>query len=132
MDTFTPTTSEPSAALLNSVEAFLRNGHPQLHDPAPPAFIGMVTVSSQVEADGAALAQEAQAGKSMVIVTHKPALLPLATRIVVVVGNKIVLDGPRDAVLQQLQQGQAQTQQAQPSASSAQQAASANDTAVTA
>ena len=38
MDTFTPTTSEPSAALLNSVEAFLRNGHPQLHDPAPPTW----------------------------------------------------------------------------------------------
>lgn len=54
------------------------------------------------------LAQEAQAGKSMVIVTHKPAVLPLATRIIVVVGNKIMLDGPRDAVLQQLKQGQAQ------------------------
>ncbi len=54
------------------------------------------------------LAQEAQAGKSMVIVTHKPAILPLATRIIVIVGNKIMLDGPRDAVLQQLKQGQAQ------------------------
>jgi ATP-binding cassette, subfamily C, bacterial LapB len=52
------------------------------------------------------LAQQAQVGKTMVIVTHKPALLPLATRVLVVVGNKIVLDGPRDAVLQQLQQGQ--------------------------
>ena len=52
----------------------------------------------------AVLAQQAQAGKTLVIVTHKPALLPLATRIVVVAGNKIVLDGPRDAVLQQLQQ----------------------------
>ena len=49
------------------------------------------------------LAQQAMAGKTLVIVTHKPALLPLATRIVVVAGNKIVLDGPRDAVLQQLQ-----------------------------
>jgi ATP-binding cassette subfamily C protein LapB len=48
------------------------------------------------------LAQEAQAGKTMVIVTHKPALLPLCTRIVVVVGHHVVLDGPRDAVLQQL------------------------------
>jgi ATP-binding cassette subfamily C protein LapB len=61
------------------------------------------------------LAQEAQAGKTMVIVTHKPAVLPLASRIVVVAGNKVVLDGPRDAVLQQLQQNQVQkaaTQQA--------------------
>lgn len=49
------------------------------------------------------LSQEAQAGKSMVIVTHKPSVLPLVTRIIVVAGNSIVLDGPRDAVLQQLQ-----------------------------
>lgn len=48
------------------------------------------------------LAEEAQAGKTMVIVTHKSALLPLCTRIVVVVGHHVVLDGPRDAVLQQL------------------------------
>ena len=51
------------------------------------------------------LAQQAQAGKTLVIATHKPALLPLATRILVVVGNQVVLDGPRDAVLQQLQTG---------------------------
>jgi ATP-binding cassette subfamily C protein LapB len=61
------------------------------------------------------LAQEAQAGKTLVMVTHKPALLPLATRIVVVAGNRIVLDGPRDVVLQQLQQNQTQAgAQAQP------------------
>lgn len=59
------------------------------------------------------LAQEAQAGKSMVIVTHKPAILPLVTRIIVVAGNKVVIDGPRDAVLQQLQQNQAQQATAQ-------------------
>jgi len=50
------------------------------------------------------LAQAAQSGKTMVIVTHKPSLLPLATRVIVVVGNSIVVDGPRDLVLQQLQQ----------------------------
>ena len=52
--------------------------------------------------------QEAQANKTMVIVTHKPAILPLVTRIVVVVGNKVVMDGPRDVVLHQIQQTQAQ------------------------
>ena len=51
------------------------------------------------------LAQLAQAGKTMVMATHKPALLPLATRILVLVGNQVVLDGPRDTVLQQLQAG---------------------------
>jgi ATP-binding cassette subfamily C protein LapB len=54
------------------------------------------------------LAQEAQAGKTLIMVTHKPSLLPLATRVLVVVGNRIVLDGPRDAVLQQLQKNAAQ------------------------
>ena len=54
------------------------------------------------------LAEEAQAGKGMVIVTHKPSVLPLVTRIIVIAGNNIVLDGPRDAVLQQLQKTNAQ------------------------
>lgn len=48
------------------------------------------------------LAEEANAGKTMVIVTHKPALLPLATRIVVIAGSGIVLDGPKEAVLSEL------------------------------
>ncbi len=63
------------------------------------------------------LAQAAQEGKGMVIVTHKPSVLPLVTRIIVIVGNSIVLDGPRDVVLQQLQQKNVQTQAA-PEASS--------------
>jgi ATP-binding cassette, subfamily C, bacterial LapB len=54
------------------------------------------------------LVEEANAGKTMVIVTHKPAVLPLVTRIIVVVGNKVLMDGPRDVVLQQIQKGQAQ------------------------
>lgn len=52
----------------------------------------------------AVLAEEANAGKTMVIVTHKPATLALVNRIIVVAGSAIVMDGPRDAVLQQLQQ----------------------------
>lgn len=49
------------------------------------------------------LAEEAEAGRGLIIVTHKSSLLPLVQRIVVIAGNSIVLDGPRDAVLQQLQ-----------------------------
>jgi ATP-binding cassette subfamily C protein LapB len=52
----------------------------------------------------AVLAEEANAGKSLIIVTHKPGTLALVNRIIVVAGSSIVLDGPRDAVLQQLQQ----------------------------
>lgn len=50
------------------------------------------------------LKQEAQSGKTLVMVTHKPNLLALVDRIVVVAGNQIVLDGPRDTVIQQLRQ----------------------------
>jgi ATP-binding cassette subfamily C protein LapB len=50
------------------------------------------------------LKQEAQSGKTLVVVTHKPNLLALVDRIVVVAGNQIVLDGPRDTVMQQLRQ----------------------------
>jgi ATP-binding cassette subfamily C protein LapB len=49
------------------------------------------------------LAQEAEAGKTMVIVTHKTSILPLVNRIIVVLGNQILMDGPRDTVLQELQ-----------------------------
>ena len=49
------------------------------------------------------LAQEAEAGKTMVIVTHKTSILPLVNRIILVLGNQILMDGPRDAVLQELQ-----------------------------
>lgn len=48
------------------------------------------------------LAEEAKAGATLVVVTHKPSVLPLVNRIIVIVGNAIVMDGPRDAVLQQL------------------------------
>lgn len=56
------------------------------------------------------LTQEAQAGKSMIIVTHKATILPLVNRIIVISGNTIVLDGPRDTVLQQLQRNTPQQQ----------------------
>jgi ATP-binding cassette subfamily C protein LapB len=49
------------------------------------------------------LAQRAQQGKTLVIVTHKPSLLPLVNRMVVMSGNGIVLDGARDQVLNELQ-----------------------------
>ena len=50
------------------------------------------------------LAEEAQKGKTMVVVTHKPNVLPLVSRIIVIAGSSIVMDGPRDTVLAQLQQ----------------------------
>ena len=49
------------------------------------------------------LAEEARAGATLVVVTHKPNVLPLVERVVVMIGNGIVRDGPRDAVLKDLE-----------------------------
>jgi ATP-binding cassette subfamily C protein LapB len=49
---------------------------------------------------------------TLVLVTHKPQLLVLVQRIIVMANQQIVLDGPRDQILQQLQAMTAQAQQA--------------------
>ena len=41
-------------------------------------------------------------GRTLVIATHKPAMLELVERLVVLEGGKVVADGPREAVLQAL------------------------------
>jgi len=46
------------------------------------------------------------AGCTLVVVTHKPALLSLVSRLVVVAGGRVVLDGPKNEVLARLQQPQ--------------------------
>jgi ATP-binding cassette subfamily C protein LapB len=38
----------------------------------------------------------------MVLVTHKPSMLALVSRIIVIDGGRVVMDGPRDDVLRQL------------------------------
>ena len=48
---------------------------------------------------------------TLFLVTHKPELLSLVDRIIVVANQKIVLDGPKDAVLQQLSANQGEKQQ---------------------
>jgi ATP-binding cassette subfamily C protein LapB len=50
----------------------------------------------------AALHQQITADKTLILVTHKPALLGLVNRIIVMTPQGVVMDGPRDAVLQQL------------------------------
>ncbi len=46
-------------------------------------------------------------GRTFVLITHRPALLALVERIVVVEGGRVVQDGPRDAVLKELQRPRA-------------------------
>jgi ATP-binding cassette subfamily C protein LapB len=41
---------------------------------------------------------------TLVLVTHKPKLLCLVNRIVILANQNVVMDGPRDQVLHQLQQ----------------------------
>lgn len=48
------------------------------------------------------LKQHIQAQHTMVLVTHKPALIPLADRVIVMARQRVLLDGPREAVLQKL------------------------------
>ena len=44
-----------------------------------------------------------QPNSTLVLVTHKPQLLSLVQRVIVMVNQHIVLDGPRDQVMQKLQ-----------------------------
>ncbi len=43
--------------------------------------------------------------KTLILVTHKPALLRLVNRLILMDGGRVVMDGQRDAVLQALQSG---------------------------
>jgi len=47
-------------------------------------------------------------GKSLVLITHKVALLSLVDRIIVIDGGMVVADGPKDTVLEALRQGRLQ------------------------
>jgi ATP-binding cassette subfamily C protein LapB len=44
--------------------------------------------------------------KTMIIVTHRPSLMDLATRIIVVDAGQVVADGPKQQVMHALQTGQ--------------------------
>jgi len=76
------------------------------------------------------LFQEIKPDSTLVIVTHKPNFLPLVQRIIVVDKGRIVIDGPRDDVLNRLRQAAAQQQQ-QARPANAPQTASATPQTVT-
>lgn len=48
------------------------------------------------------LGEAAAMGNTLIVATHKTALLPLMTRILVLQGGKVLMDGPRDQVFAQL------------------------------
>ncbi|MEQ1838744.1 MAG: hypothetical protein ABL858_10505, partial [Candidatus Nitrotoga sp.] len=41
-------------------------------------------------------------GVTLIVTTHKTALLPLLDRLIILQGGRLLLDGPRDAVLQKI------------------------------
>lgn len=49
---------------------------------------------------------QASSGKTMLLVTHRTALLELVERIIVIDSGRIVADGPKDQIIQALRQGQ--------------------------
>ena len=51
--------------------------------------------------------KESYSKKTMIIATHKPGLLHLVDRVLIVVEGKIVADGPRDKILEQFTQNKA-------------------------
>jgi ATP-binding cassette subfamily C protein LapB len=59
--------------------------------------------SSSIDSDTEArliqgLIQELQ-GRTLVVVTHRPAMLALAERVIVMAEGRVVMDGPREAIL---------------------------------
>jgi ATP-binding cassette subfamily C protein LapB len=56
-------------------------------------------MDTQTEAAFIADLAKATEGHTLVVVTHRPSLLQLVNRIIVVDGGKIAADGPKDQVL---------------------------------
>ncbi|MCP3733420.1 type I secretion system permease/ATPase [Sphingomonas sp. RP10(2022)] len=76
----------------------------------PPVVVFDEPTSAMDQATEALLIDRLAAeleGRTFVLITHRPALLRLVERIVVIDAGRVVNDGPRDAVLQQLQRPRA-------------------------
>lgn len=51
--------------------------------------------------------KEYTVGKTLIVVTHKPSVLPLVDRLIVIAGGQVVMDGPKQVVLDRLAKGSA-------------------------
>ena len=72
--------------------------------PVTTALSAWVAAVEPTEARVTALLDEvARAGATLLVATHKTGLLPMLGRLVVLHGGRVVLDGPRGAVLERLQ-----------------------------
>jgi ATP-binding cassette subfamily C protein LapB len=50
------------------------------------------------------LRETIKAEDTLVLVTHKPILLSMVNRLIVVKGHQIIIDGPRDTVIEKLKE----------------------------
>ncbi|KQN00023.1 type I secretion system permease/ATPase [Sphingomonas sp. Leaf25] len=78
-------------------------GHPQILIFDEPTS----AMDQATEAQLIARLETELRGRTFLLVTHRPALLRLVERIVVVENGRVVQDGPRDAVLKELQRPRA-------------------------
>lgn len=88
--------------LVNLTRVFLRQPRVWLLDE-PTASLDRTVEQQMVRTLGAAM----QHDDTLVLVTHKPELLQLVDRVIVVAKHQVVMDGPRDEVLAKLKQTQA-------------------------
>ena len=74
-----------------------------------PAVLLLDEPSSNLDNQSEALLRnrlkDASQGKTLLVVTHRTALLDLVDRLIVMDGGKIVADGPKDQVVQAIKQG---------------------------
>jgi ATP-binding cassette subfamily C protein LapB len=58
------------------------------------------------------LRETIKAEDTLVLVTHKPILLSMVNRLIVVKGHQIIIDGPRDVVIEKLKESAMHARQA--------------------
>jgi ATP-binding cassette subfamily C protein LapB len=84
--------------LVNLTRVFLRQPHIWLLDE-PTSSMDQLLERHVFQTLRAAI----QPSDTLVLVTHKPEMLSLVDRLIVIAGNTIVMDGPKDQVIQKLQ-----------------------------
>jgi ATP-binding cassette subfamily C protein LapB len=71
----------------------------------PPLLVFDEPTSSmdqQTEAQLIGRLQSEVKGRTLLLITHRPALLALVERVILIDAGKVAMDGPRDQILQQI------------------------------